>query len=203
MIQKAQNSHLTHVDNIVSKMYQDIKTKREKARQEHIKQETEKAKREIAQMEQERQRKAEAARELARKEVEKKANEQRESELKANSAATNDGTNEQRGNVEVKVSNEQPQVVSNGGIGGSWSEVSPQDAANYMSSKTGVSASTWEGVIFRESSNNPVVTNSIGCFGYLQLHPVHGNVSGMTPQQYLDTAVQIYQSQGASAWEAW
>lgn len=90
---------------------------------------------------------------------------------------------------------------SEGAIGNSWSEVSPQQAAAYMASKTGVPQSTWERIIYAESTNNPTVTNSIGCFGYLQLHPVHGNVSGMTPQQYLDTAISVYNSQGLSAWE--
>lgn len=86
-------------------------------------------------------------------------------------------------------------------IGSSWSSVSPEQASQYMSARTGVSASTWQQIIYRESTNNPTVTNSIGCFGYLQLHPVHGAVSSMTPQQYLDTAVSVYDSQGLSAWE--
>lgn len=94
-----------------------------------------------------------------------------------------------------------PESATNGAIGSDWSSVSPEQASQYMASKTGVSAGKWQEIIFRESSNNPTVTNSIGCYGYLQLHPVHGNVSGMTPQQYLDTAVAVYFSQGLSAWE--
>jgi len=86
----------------------------------------------------------------------------------------------------------------------SWADWSPEAVANYMANATGVSASTWLGVIARESGNNPYAVNaSTGCYGYLQLHPVHGNVSGMTPEQYLQTAVGVFQSQGAGAWEAW
>lgn len=87
------------------------------------------------------------------------------------------------------------------GIGSSWGGVSPRQAAAYMASKTGVSQARWENIIFAESSNNATVVNSIGCYGYLQLHPVHGSVSTMSPQQYLDTAVSVYHSQGIAAWE--
>lgn len=93
------------------------------------------------------------------------------------------------------------QSNSNGQIGLDWSSVSPEQAAQYMASKTGVSASKWQAIMYAESTNNPYVTNSIGCYGLLQLHPVHGNVSGMTPQQYLDTAVSVFNSQGLGAWE--
>lgn len=82
-----------------------------------------------------------------------------------------------------------------------WSQVSPEQASAYMSARTGISASTWQAIIYAESTNSPTVTNSIGCYGYLQLHPVHGNVSGMSPQQYLDTAVGVFNSQGLNAWE--
>lgn len=100
---------------------------------------------------------------------------------------------------ETKVEVAQP-VQS--GVGSDWSSVSPQDAANYMAAHTSVSAERWLAIIYHESTNNPTITNSIGCFGYLQLHPVHGNVSQMTPQQYLDTAVSIANSPGGlGAWE--
>lgn len=94
-----------------------------------------------------------------------------------------------------------PNTATSGTIGSDWSSVSPEQASEYLASKTGVSASKWQAIIYAESTNNPTVTNSIGCFGYLQLHPVHGNVSIMTPQQYLDTAVSVYNSQGLSAWQ--
>lgn len=96
---------------------------------------------------------------------------------------------------------EPTQQTNSSVIGNDWSQVSPDEASQYMSARTGVSVSTWKAIIYAESTNNPTVTNSIGCFGYLQLHPAHGNVSSMTPQQYLDTAVGVYNSQGLSAWE--
>lgn len=88
-------------------------------------------------------------------------------------------------------------------FGSDWSTVTPEAAAQIMASKTGVPAETWAGVIYRESSNNPTIVNSIGCFGYLQLHPVHGAVSTWTPEQYFNKAAELYATQGAAAWEAW
>lgn len=88
-------------------------------------------------------------------------------------------------------------------LGSDWSTVTPEAAAQIMASKTGVPAETWAGVIYRESSNNPTIVNSIGCFGYLQLHPVHGAVSTWTPEQYFNKAAELYATQGAAAWEAW
>ena len=97
-----------------------------------------------------------------------------------------------------------PNTATNGNVGTDWSSVSPEIAANYMSSKTGVSAIKWLDVIYKESSGNPYVTNPIGCYGLLQINQnSHGNVSGMTPQEYLDTAVNIYESQGGRAWQVW
>lgn len=81
-----------------------------------------------------------------------------------------------------------------GTVGADWSSVTPEAAAQIMASKTGVPAETWAGVIYRESSNNPTIVNSIGCFGYLQLHPVHGAVSTWTPEQYFNKAAEIYNS---------
>ena len=88
-------------------------------------------------------------------------------------------------------------------VGSDWSTVTPEAAAQIMASKTGVPAETWAGVIYRESSNNPTIVNSIGCFGYLQLHPVHGASSTWTPEQYFNKAAELYATQGAAAWEAW
>lgn len=103
-------------------------------------------------------------------------------------------------NDDVQASETTVQSTSSA-VGSDWSQVSPEQASAYMSARTGVSASTWQAIIYAESTNNPTVTNSIGCFGYLQLHPVHGSVSAMTPQQYLETAVGVFNSQGLSAWE--
>ena len=97
-----------------------------------------------------------------------------------------------------------PNTATSDTIGSDWSSVSPEIAASYMSSKTGVSAGKWLDVIYKESSGNPYVTNPIGCYGLLQINQnSHGNVSGMTPQEYLDKAVSIYQGSGGTAWVTW
>ncbi len=96
------------------------------------------------------------------------------------------------------------EVVPNGNIGTDWSSVSPEIAANYIASKTGVGASKWLDVIYKESSGNPYVENPIGCWGLLQINQsVHGQVSNLSPQAYLDKAVSIYQGSGGSAWATW
>ena len=97
-----------------------------------------------------------------------------------------------------------PNTATNGNIGTDWSSVSPEIAANYMASNTGVSASKWLDVIYKESSGNPYVENPIGCWGLLQINQsVHGEVSQLSPQAYLDKAVSIYQSSGGTAWATW
>ena len=99
---------------------------------------------------------------------------------------------------------EAPNEAINGNIGNDWSSVSPEIAANYMSSKTGVSASKWLDVIYKESSGNPYVENELSCWGLLQImQSVHGQVSNLSPQDYLDKAVSIYQGSGGTAWATW
>lgn len=97
-----------------------------------------------------------------------------------------------------------PNTATNGNVGTDWSSVSPEIAANYMASKTGASASKWLDVIYKESSGNPYVENPIGCWGLLQINQsVHGQVSNLSPQEYLDKAVSIYQGSGGTAWATW
>ena len=97
-----------------------------------------------------------------------------------------------------------PNTETNSIIGSDWSSVSPEIAANYMSSKTGVSASKWLDIIYKESSGNPYIENELSCWGYLQImQSVHGQVSNLSPQEYLDKAVSIYQSSGGTAWATW
>ena len=97
-----------------------------------------------------------------------------------------------------------PNTETNSIIGSDWSSVSPEIAANYMSSKTGASASKWLDIIYKESSGNPYVENPIGCWGLLQINQsVHGQVSNLSPQAYLDKAVSIYQGSGGTAWATW
>ena len=97
-----------------------------------------------------------------------------------------------------------PNTETNGIIGSDWSSVSPEIAANYMASKTGVSAGKWLDVIYKESSGNPYVENELSCWGLLQImQSVHGQVSNLSPQEYLDKAVSIYQGSGGTAWATW
>ncbi len=111
----------------------------------------------------------------------------------------------ERGSQDVSGKDEMtPNVVASNTIGSDWSSVSPEIAANYMSSKTGVSASKWLDVIYKESSGNPYVENELSCWGLLQImESVHGQVSNLSPQEYLDKAVSIYQGSGGTAWATW
>ena len=97
-----------------------------------------------------------------------------------------------------------PNTETNGNVGTDWSSVSPEIAANYIASKTGVGASKWLDVIYKESSGNPYALNSLSCYGLLQImQSVHGQVSNLSPQDYLDKAVSIYHGSGGSAWATW
>lgn len=97
-----------------------------------------------------------------------------------------------------------PNEATNGIIGPNWSSVSPEQASEYLASKTGASASKWLDIIYKESSGNPYVENPIGCWGLLQINQsVHGQVSNLSPQAYLDKAVSIYQGSGGTAWATW
>ena len=97
-----------------------------------------------------------------------------------------------------------PNTETNSIIGSDWSSVSSEQASEYLASKTGVSASKWLDIIYKESSGNPYVENPIGCWGLLQINQsVHGQVSNLSPQAYLDKAVSIYQGSGGTAWATW
>ena len=196
LIQEAHKKADNDFNDFVSQLYeQEFKTQ-EKAKEEHIRQAKEKAIEDERQLEEKHKQNIERARQEA-----EAINQSRERERK--NATVQSNTNPQNtDNSEARVqATETPQPTTSTVIGNDWYQVSPEQASEYMSARTGVPASTWQAIIYAESTNNPTVTNSIGCFGYLQLNPVHGNVSGMTPQQYLDIAVSIYNSQGLSAWE--
>ena len=172
---------------------QEFKTQ-EKAKYEHIRQAKEKAIEEQRASE-ENQRRVEAEKRAGTDRIARehdKATEQPEAER----------TKEVSGEDE----NERvvPNAATNGIIGTNWSSVSPEIAANYMASKTGVSASKWLDVIYKESSGNPYVENELSCWGLLQImQSVHGQVSNLSPQDYLDKAVSIYQGSGGTAWATW
>lgn len=194
LIQFAHKKTDKDFNDIVAQLYdQEFKTQ-EKAKYEHIRQAKEKAL-EKQRISEENQRRVEAEKQAESDRISRehdKTTEQPNTER----AQEISGENENEGGV--------PNTATSGTIGSDWSSVSPEIAANYMASKTGVSSSKWLDVIYKESSGSPYVTNSIGCYGLLQINQnSHGNVSGMTPQEYLDKAVEIYQNSGAGAWETW
>ena len=175
MIQKAHKRADKGFNDIVAQLYeQEFKTQ-EKAKYEHIRQAKEKA------LEEQR---AEADR-IARE----------------HDKATEQPNTERAQEVSIEAA---PNTETNSIIGSDWSSVSPEQASEYLASKTGVSASKWLDVIYKESSGNPYVENPIGCWGLLQINQsVHGQVSNLSPQDYLDKAVSIYQGSGGTAWATW
>ena len=175
MIQKAHKMADKGFNDIVAQLYdQEFKTQ-EKAKYEHIKQAKEEA------LEEQRVKAEKQA------EVDRIAREQLEAER------------EQEVSLEAA-----PNTETNSIIGSDWSSVSPEQASQYMAIKTGVSASKWLDVIYKESSGNPYVENELSCWGLLQImQSVHGQVSNLSPQEYLDKVVSIYQGSGGTAWETW
>ena len=200
MIQFAHKRANNNFNDVVAQLYQQEFKTQEKAKYEHIKQAKEKAIEE--------QRISEENRKL---EEEKTGDEQseRENKERAEQATFGNGENDNgldNGNIPSDT-NEAITATENSTssvIGNDWSKVSPEIAANYMESKTGVSASKWLDVIYKESSGNPYVENPIGCWGLLQINQnSHGQVSNLSPQDYLDKAVSIYQGSGGTAWATW
>ena len=175
MIQFAHKRADKGFNDIVAQLYeQEFKTQ-EKAKYEHIRQSKEKA------LEEQR---AEADR-IARE----------------HDKATEQPNTERAQEVSIEAA---PNTATNSNIGTDWSSVSPEIAANYIASKTGVTASKWLDVIYKESSGSPYALNSLSCYGLLQImQSVHGQVSNLSPQDYLDKAVSIYQDSGGSAWATW
>lgn len=83
------------------------------------------------------------------------------------------------------------------------SDISVSDAANQLAARTGASAAQWQDVIDRESGGDPNAVNaSSGAYGLLQLLG-HGEYPGMSIQEQIDMAVDVYNAQGPSAWVAW
>lgn len=66
-----------------------------------------------------------------------------------------------------------------------------------MASRTGVSASTWNYIIQRESNWQPSVRNSSsGAYGLFQ----NMHINGGSVQEQVNAAVSLYHSQGMGAW---
>ena len=170
----------------MAQLYQQEFKTQEKAKYEHIKQAKEKA---IEEQRAEAEKQAESDR-IAREHD--KTTEQLDTERTQEVS----DENENEGGV--------PNTATSDTIGSDWSSVSPEIAANYMASKTGVSFGKWLDVIYKESSGNPYVENELSCWGLLQImQSVHGQVSNLSPQDYLDKAVSIYQDSGGTAWVTW
>lgn len=194
MIQETHKRADSDFNDVIAQLYQDSFKTQEKAKEEHIKHAKEKAIEEQRvnrenQLRIEAEQRAEADR-IARANIEKAE------QLEAERQKKIDMENEAKRDVS--------QSNTIGAIGSDWSTVSPETASSYMASKTGISASKWLDVIYKESSGNPYAINPIGCYGLLQINQsVHGNVSSLSPQEYLDKAISIYQSSGGTAWETW
>lgn len=132
---------------------------------------------------------------------EQRVSEENKRRVEADRIAREQPNAERAQEVSIEVA---PNTETNSIIGSDWSSVSPEIAANYIASKTGLSASKWLDVIYKESSGNPYVENELSCWGLLQINQsVHGQVSNLSPQEYLDKAVSIYQGSGGTAWATW
>lgn len=181
MIQQAHKKADKGFNDIVAQLYDKEFKTQEKAKYEHIRQAKEKAIEE------------------QRVEAEKQAEDDRIA--RERDKATEQPNTERAQEVSIEAA---PNTETNSIIGSDWSSVSSEQASEYLASKTGVSASKWLDVIYKESSGNPYVENPIGCWGLLQINQsVHGQVSNLSPQAYLDKAVSIYQGSGGTAWATW
>lgn len=84
--------------------------------------------------------------------------------------------------------------LSNGNTAG----VTGSEAAQEMARRTGVSASTWETIIARESNGNPNAYNPSGASGLFQTMPGWGSTATVADQ--IDAATRAYNAQGLGAW---
>ena len=72
------------------------------------------------------------------------------------------------------------------------------EAARIMEQRTGVTATTWELIIARESNGDPNAANPSGARGLFQTMPFHGSTATVDDQ--IEAAVRAYKAQGLSAW---
>ena len=84
--------------------------------------------------------------------------------------------------------------LSNGNTAGATGS----EAAQEMARRTGVSASTWETIIARESNGNPNAYNPSGASGLFQTMPGWGSTATVADQ--IDAATRAYNAQGLGAW---
>ena len=84
--------------------------------------------------------------------------------------------------------------LSNGNTAGSVGSY----AAAQMAARTGVSASTWEHIIARESNGQLHARNASGAAGLFQTMPGWGSTGSVNDQ--INAAYKAYKAQGLSAW---
>ncbi len=85
-------------------------------------------------------------------------------------------------------------VLANGNTAGSTGAAAAQE----MARRTGVSASTWEAIIARESNGQVNARNASGASGLFQTMPGWGSTA--TVQDQINSAVKAYNAQGLAAW---
>ncbi|WP_353457886.1 transglycosylase [Staphylococcus coagulans] len=85
-------------------------------------------------------------------------------------------------------------TLSNGNTAGNQGS----RAAQILAQRTGVSASTWEHIIARESNGQLNARNASGASGLFQTMPGWGPTN--TFDQQVDAATKAYKAQGLSAW---
>ena len=84
--------------------------------------------------------------------------------------------------------------LSNGNAAGSVGA----SAAQEMARRTGVSATTWETIIARESNGDPNAYNPSGASGLFQTMPFWGSTATVADQ--IEAATRAYNAQGLAAW---
>ena len=103
---------------------------------------------------------------------------------------------------QVQKTQQSSQVKQSGGSvrlsNGNTAGATGSSAAQEMAKRTGVSASTWEHIIARESNGNPNARNASGAAGLFQTMPFHGSTA--TVQDQINAATKAYKAQGLSAW---
>jgi len=85
-------------------------------------------------------------------------------------------------------------VLSNGNTAGADGAAAAQE----MARRTGVSASTWEHIIARESNGQVNARNASGASGLFQTMPGWGSTA--TVQDQINAATRAYKAQGLAAW---
>lgn len=103
---------------------------------------------------------------------------------------------------QVQKTQQSSQIKQSGGSvrlsNGNTAGATGSSAAQEMAKRTGVSASTWEHIIARESNGNPNARNASGAAGIFQTMPAWGDTS--TVQGQINAATKAYKAQGLSAW---